>query len=74
MCHSGGASSESCPCPPVHTHTHTNTHTCTCIRRTIVFGAVLFFMGLAAAEPGGFAMGVKWLLESEFIVMLVPKP
>jgi hypothetical protein len=30
-------------------------------------------MALAAAEPGGFHMGVKWLLESEFIVMLVPK-
>jgi len=45
-----------------------------CIRRTIVFGAVLFFMALAAAEPGGFHMGLKLLLESEFIVMLVTKP
>jgi len=37
----------------------------------IVFGAVLFFLALAAAEKGaGFHMGVKWILESEFVVML----
>jgi len=37
----------------------------------LVFGVILLFLGISAAHGmGGFQMGLKWLLASDFVVML----